>query len=264
MSFDGHLNYAYIVSEMSRGLPAGARSLDYGCGTGRLVALARDSGFDCEGCDSFEGPWTEWIDMAPGSAHGHVHRMEGNRIPFPDASFDFVVSNQVFEHVSPSLLPQTLGEIARVLKPGGAMLFLFPVRETWYEGHFGLYFPHRLPLGGRAQFHALRLAHKLGFGLYREEGAERDPDASAGWAKYAQFSLADHIFHHRMAAFDALCARVFGAKPETAAERFLRFRLSHSRLAALARVLPEALARPLFRFVALRRAGHIGLVTKTK
>lgn len=264
MSYDGHLNYAYIASEAGRLLPQGGRALDYGCGTGRFVELARQSGFDCEGCDRFEGPWSAWVDAVPEGARGHVSRMEGNTIPFPDASFDLVVSNQVFEHVSPALLPQTLSEIARVLKPGGALLFLFPARETWYEGHFGLYFPHLMKLGSRMQFHYLRLAHRLGFGLYRKEGRERDADPSSGWAKYAQFSLSDHIFYHRIRDVDALCKTAFGAAPALVSERFLEFRLRHSRLARLADLLPGAVAKPLYRFVALRRASYVAMVTKTR
>lgn len=264
MSYDGHLNYAYIATEAERMLRPGGLVLDYGCGKGRFVELARSLDLDCEGCDRFEGPWSSWIDDLPEGARGHVSRMEGNAIPFPDAQFDLVVSNQVFEHVSPSLLPETLNEIRRVLKPGGALLFLFPTRETWYEGHFGLYFPHLLPLGSRLQFHYLRLAHKLGLGLYPEQGRERDADPSRGWAKYAQFSLSDHIFHHRRRDMDALCQKVFGSAPMLISERFLEFRLRHSRLAKLADLLPGALAKPLYRFVALRRASYVALVTKAR
>ena len=44
------------------------------------------------------------------------------QLPFDDAAFDAVVSDQVLEHVGPS--PQTaVAEAARVLKPGGRLVF---------------------------------------------------------------------------------------------------------------------------------------------
>jgi ubiquinone/menaquinone biosynthesis C-methylase UbiE len=51
-----------------------------------------------------------------------------DRYPFPDASFDLVVSNYVVEHVEE---PRThLREIGRVLKPGGYYLFRTP--NLWH------------------------------------------------------------------------------------------------------------------------------------
>ncbi len=41
------------------------------------------------------------------------------RFPFPDESFDFVVVNSVFTHMLPADVTAYLGEIARVLRPGG-------------------------------------------------------------------------------------------------------------------------------------------------
>jgi SAM-dependent methyltransferase len=67
---------------------------------------------------------------------GHPHQSEhvdvfydGRTFPFPDASFDGVVCNQVFEHV---FNPHTfLSEIHRVLKADG--MFLLTVPFVWDE-----------------------------------------------------------------------------------------------------------------------------------
>jgi SAM-dependent methyltransferase len=57
------------------------------------------------------------------------HHYDGNTFPFADASFDSILCNQVLEHVfNPD---EFLGEIARVLKPGGKLLLTVPF--VWDE-----------------------------------------------------------------------------------------------------------------------------------
>lgn len=54
---------------------------------------------------------------------------DGNTFPFVDASFDSILCNQVLEHVfNPD---EFLGEIVRVLKPGGKLLLTVPF--VWDE-----------------------------------------------------------------------------------------------------------------------------------
>lgn len=50
------------------------------------------------------------------------HGLSAERLPFPDASFDTVVST--FTMCSIPDLPRALAEVRRVLKPGGELLFL--------------------------------------------------------------------------------------------------------------------------------------------
>lgn len=57
------------------------------------------------------------------------HYYDGTRFPFPDASFDGVLCNQVLEHVfEPTAF---LSEIHRVLRPGGRLLLTVPF--VWDE-----------------------------------------------------------------------------------------------------------------------------------
>lgn len=51
-------------------------------------------------------------------------RLKGTSLPLADASFDVVLSFDVFEHISES--DGHLEEILRVLKPGGSYLFATP------------------------------------------------------------------------------------------------------------------------------------------
>jgi len=44
---------------------------------------------------------------------------QGEKLPFPDASFDVVIADYVFEHVTKADAPAVADEIMRVLRPGG-------------------------------------------------------------------------------------------------------------------------------------------------
>ncbi len=100
--------------------------LDVGCGTGtlamevaRLVGRAgRVAGVD---------PGTEQIARARAKAaqrHVPIEFQIGviEQLPFPDQTFDVVLSTLMMHHLPASLKRQGLAEIARVLKPGGRLV----------------------------------------------------------------------------------------------------------------------------------------------
>lgn len=60
-------------------------------------------------------------DVRTNDALASAAVLEGERYPFPDASFDDCVSDYVIEHVPNGT--RHLSEVARVLRPGGAYLF---------------------------------------------------------------------------------------------------------------------------------------------
>ncbi len=70
-------------------------------------------------------------------------RVETERLPNPSESFDVVVSNHVIEHVDDQQLH--LGEVARVLRPGGVCYLATPNRWRLVEPHFRLPFLSWLP-----------------------------------------------------------------------------------------------------------------------
>ncbi len=145
----------------------GVRVLDYGCGGGQIVSKLRARNVDAYGCDVFyeggdhsgaiDGPWLE---------RGVIRRMEGDAIPFDDESFDFVINNQVMEHVED--LDAVLAEMRRVLKPGGMVLSLFPDKGVWREGHCGVPFLHWFPKGTRARVLYAAGFRLVGFGRHKE------------------------------------------------------------------------------------------------
>lgn len=70
-------------------------------------------------------------DVPRGSYRNKVRNEDVTALTFPDASFDVVISNDVLEHV-PGYLT-ALGELRRVLKPGGALLLTVPFATDQYE-----------------------------------------------------------------------------------------------------------------------------------
>jgi SAM-dependent methyltransferase len=71
-----------------------------------------------------------------------------------------VVANQVFEHIHD--LEGTAGEIARVPKPGGRLVSLFPIKAVIREPHLWVPFIHHFPRNGVRRFY-YREPHWMAF-----------------------------------------------------------------------------------------------------
>jgi SAM-dependent methyltransferase len=149
-------------------LASGAtKVLDYGCGSGELVAELRRRGVDCSGADVFyEGGKFDGGELEQLTADGVIRRFqEGEPVPFADGTFDLIVSNQVFEHVAH--LEPTVAELDRLLGADGLMYHHFPSREVLREGHIGIPLAHRLPPGRARTGYTLAL-RALGLGYHRD------------------------------------------------------------------------------------------------
>jgi SAM-dependent methyltransferase len=97
-------------------------ALDFGCGVGRLTqALARRFA-SCVGVDISH----EMVRQAEAlNQHPHCRYVASSaaRLPFADASFSFVYSNIVLQHVPRPLAKNYLREFVRVVAPGGVLVF---------------------------------------------------------------------------------------------------------------------------------------------
>lgn len=89
--------------------------LDLGCGTGRSMKhfQALNERIEWYGIDIESSPEV----LSRTETNARMLTFDGINIPFPDATFDLVHSNQVFEHVRHPR--ELLQELRRVLKPGG-------------------------------------------------------------------------------------------------------------------------------------------------
>lgn len=113
--------------------------LDLGCFTGgRAVAWAeRYQPRSISGVDVDEN----FIDAARKFAESRRMPADfrigfGESIPWPDRSFDSILTFDVLEHVRS--VPETLSECWRVLRPGGHLLAVFPSYFQPVEHHLGL------------------------------------------------------------------------------------------------------------------------------
>lgn len=68
----------------------------------------------------------------------------GERLPFPDGSFDVVLSHEVIEHVQDDR--QAVAEIVRTLRPGGRLVLFCPNRGYPFETH-GIYWRGKYRFG---------------------------------------------------------------------------------------------------------------------
>ena len=109
---------------------ASLRLLDAGCGTGSYSAALRHYAGAIDAVDmnpSMLGVARAKFDRTPGCPVT-LHEAGIDALPFEDSCFDAVMVNQVLHHLPDSpdngrpMLRRVLGELARVLRPGGAAI----------------------------------------------------------------------------------------------------------------------------------------------
>ncbi|HEY5442939.1 MAG TPA: class I SAM-dependent methyltransferase, partial [Pyrinomonadaceae bacterium] len=95
----------------------GSSVLDLGCGAGMLALLKRKDvtliGVDLS---------NECALAAKRNGYDNAFNSSLKQLPFPDATFDYVVSLDVLGHVSFDEKDAVLAEIKRVLRPGGVTM----------------------------------------------------------------------------------------------------------------------------------------------
>ena len=121
----------------------GGRVLDVGCGTGDLCRELARRGLRPVGVDRSAGM------LAAAHVDAPLVRADAERLPFPDATFDGVVSAFTLRNVVG--LDAMLRECARLLAPGGRLVALetaVPERLVWRIGN-AAWFRGAVPLLGR-------------------------------------------------------------------------------------------------------------------
>lgn len=105
------------------GIAAGTTLVDLGAGSGKFTGTLAKSGANITAVEPIEGMRAKFRALHPG-----IEMREGaaERIPLPDQSADAVVAAQAFHWFDG---PAALGEIHRVLRPGGKLGLLWNVRD---------------------------------------------------------------------------------------------------------------------------------------
>lgn len=103
----------------------GQRVLDVGCGTGYLARLlARSVGDDglVVGVDASPEMVRYASDRARRDRNCHLQLGTAESLSFPTDHFDVVVCSLFMHHLPDDLQPAAIGEMCRVLRPGGTLL----------------------------------------------------------------------------------------------------------------------------------------------
>jgi ubiquinone/menaquinone biosynthesis C-methylase UbiE len=103
-------------------LDASMRVLDLGCGPGIVSeSLARDAGL-CVGLDLTPEMLNRASKRCTDAGHANTAFVLGNskQLPFPDASFDVVVTRSAIHHFDEPAA--VLAEVARIVRPGGRLV----------------------------------------------------------------------------------------------------------------------------------------------
>jgi SAM-dependent methyltransferase len=250
--------YRYLLDWVSRvsGDQLSSRILDYGCGSGEVVAAGRRLGFEIWGVDVFYAGSTSRDDVIRRGMLGDtVHEIRDGRIDFEDGYFDFVISNQVFEHVED--LEASLKEISRVMKDDASLLCFFPSKEIIREGHIGIPFVHRFSKGTRHRYAYTLVMRSMGFGHHKGEKSRAD------WTT-DQLEWLDRYTHYRIKKeIDRSFSGYFHLSEFE--EDYIRFRMGENRL--LRQLVPLLMlpgALRLARFLFHRLAGMIFLARKRR
>ncbi len=108
-------------------IPTAARVLEVGCGAHGLIFFFEASeriGVDPL-ADHYRELFPKWQSLVPTIA------AFGEELPFPDNSFDVVLSDNVVDHAeSPRRIVE---ELIRVLKPSGLLYFTVNVHHSFYH-----------------------------------------------------------------------------------------------------------------------------------
>ena len=115
---------------LTRYLPRAAsrRIADVGCGTGATLTLLQPFGR------------TVGMDIAPEAVgfcrvRGHQDLVQGaaTQLPFADASFDAITALDILEHLDDDAA--AVRELARILRPGGLLVFTAPAYQWLWSEH---------------------------------------------------------------------------------------------------------------------------------
>ncbi len=172
-ALDGPLagRLASLSAAVSRHARAGDRVLDLGCGTGELARALAAAGLRVAGCD-ISPKMLLRAARDPGGCAGWVRLEPGWRsLPFASAAFDVVVAASVLEYVAEPAA--VLRECARVLRPGGVVLYTVPDLR-----------------------HPVRWAEWLARGLARVTPAPPGDGRSSRWHGYRAYLRASGQRHH--------------------------------------------------------------------
>ena len=134
--------YRGNIEALDRQVPlAHKKLLEIGSGFGvSLAVMTMEFAVDAYGIEPASEGFNSSLScarqlfVANGLDPSRVVDAVGESLPFPDATFDVVYSNNVLEHTADPA--RVLAEAFRVVKPGGSVYIEVPNYLAYYEGHY--------------------------------------------------------------------------------------------------------------------------------
>jgi SAM-dependent methyltransferase len=151
-------------------------ALDLGCGVGDVAnLLATRAGLVIAGDVSFENVRRTRRNLRD---RGNVATFHGaaERLPFADATLDVVVVADVIEHIPD--LSGCLAEVGRVLRPGGRLICVTPIRSSLAAWRVVDWLLHTITRPGSRE--PLRAAHPEVYERFLSVGEVRAALSAAG------------------------------------------------------------------------------------
>jgi SAM-dependent methyltransferase len=168
------------------GLSLGDRTLDFGCGAGRLTNALAAHVKEVVGVDIAQSMVDEANKINQYPERVGFVAYDGHRLPFDDESFDSVVSLISIQHSPPSVQLACLVELQRVVRPGGVLVFQIPCRPSR---------PDELPTEAmRARIELLDVPNPIGLGQTAPVRARVTNVANHTWPAGQLIRLGNHWF----------------------------------------------------------------------
>lgn len=207
-----------LVTEIFRRPPDDGcvRILDAGCGNGHLTIVLQTNlaslfpelnfeiyGFDVADhgvqADNYFSETLSWCEQHCPDVHWDERlklTTHEQSWPFESGYFDYVLSNQVLEHVWDHT--RFFAEHYRVLKTGGRGAHLFPLKHYIYEGHLKIPFAHRISDWFFLKAYISYMS-RLGIGKFRGQKKSCIDDYAESHADYMTF-YTNYLSHAELMA----------------------------------------------------------------
>ena len=126
---EGEIHYIFQEAEKRKEFVSRTRSLDFGCGVGRLTLPLAGIFGESHGVDISESMIAHakrfQAEKKIANCFFHLNRAPDLSI-FQDESFDFILSLIALQHMEPNYFLSYLSEFLRTLNKGGVLVFQLP------------------------------------------------------------------------------------------------------------------------------------------
>jgi SAM-dependent methyltransferase len=122
---------ALELAEQVGAAPRRGRALDFGCGAGRLTQALAAEFEQAVGVDIAPSMLAAARSLAPDEERCSFRLNTGQRLEgIDDGEFDFAYSARVLQHMPRANALAYIGELLRILRPGGTLMFQLPTHPA--------------------------------------------------------------------------------------------------------------------------------------